>query len=157
MNKKAMKLGRGTTIEDGSMISILIGTKEKEVIKRLSGELGRSAFIREAIRAAGISDHEFEHLKELGKLRNEVGMLKSEVKREKIKLYNARQEFVEYRKSAHRSITEFAKEKGLDRNKKYESFAQWLELEFGIDEANAEVDFSKNEEKKEGDNNVMYV
>jgi hypothetical protein len=157
MNKKAMKLGRGRTIEDGSMISILIGAKEKEILKRLGRELGRSAFIREAIRSVGISNREFEHLKELGKLRNEVGVLRNEVKREKIKVYNARQVFVEHRKSTRCSITEFAKEKGWAESKKFESFAKWLELEFSVDEAIAEADFNKNKTVEAEDNNDMYI
>ena len=77
------RLGGTKRIENGRMVSILLGEGEREIIERLGSELGRSEFIREAIRLADSTNGRTDYSEENTKLREQIH--KAELRLERVR------------------------------------------------------------------------
>lgn len=153
-------LGGTKWIEEGKMISILIGKEEREIIGKVSNQIGRSAFIREAIRLADSTNGKTDYDEENTKLRDQIQKLEAKIERiqqdwkeEKKALREEKK--AELREQKRKSITflkETAKERGWSGKPEYEKYLEWMDLYFeDLD------DMEKRQKKDNQDDRGMYI
>jgi len=125
------RLGGTKRIEDGRMVSILLGEGEREIIERLGSELGRSEFIREAIRLADSTNGRTDYSEENTKLREQIH--KAELRLERVRQDWKEEKKAEMQERKRKTIAflkETAKERGWDGNKEYKKYLAWMDLHF---------------------------
>ena len=157
------RLGGTKRIENGRMVSILLGEGEREIIERLGSELGRSEFIREAICLADKTEGRTDYSEENTKLRTELHKAEMKLDRVRQDWKNEKKELKTKKKAEKKAemeikkrrkinlLKETAKERGWEGKQAYEDFLSWMDLDC------KEVDdIEKRKEKDALDDRGMY-
>lgn len=152
--------GRTPYIEEGRMVSVLLGQGERDIIRRLSPALGRSEFIREAIRLADSTNGKTDYDEENTKLRDQIQKLEAKIERiqrdwKEEKKALREEEKAELRVQKRKSISflkEIAEERGWSGKPEYEKYLEWMDLHFE-DLGN----MGKRQKKDNQDDRGMYI